>query len=285
MNFLEDIKICRSCLGRERLEHMKDLQETVPFINYSIVITLEDIFYEVTGMLINKCEKITQLICSSCVGKLRAAYRFKLMAVRSYEKLCQVPSEDFLPHKPCRPQRVQMDKIDNIIKKDAKLIKNNNNKKSFKSNYFECDLCSATYPTATPWKCWRPNCSRLFSTSKLRKDHEKQFHDKVKSKMCDVCGMVFKSYSEWQTHRRKHTNEKPFKCNFPGCTVEFRQQYDLTKHTTSIHSKKRSFACDRCGATFKLKGNLSSHIRLIHTKEGLNTCYNCGKHIMVYENI
>uniref|UniRef100_A0A336LHR5 CSON013661 protein n=1 Tax=Culicoides sonorensis TaxID=179676 RepID=A0A336LHR5_CULSO len=147
MNFLEDIKICRSCLGRERLEHMKDLQETVPFINYSIVITLEDIFYEVTGMLINKCEKITQLICSSCVGKLRAAYRFKLMAVRSYEKLCQVPSEDFLPHKPCRPQRVQMDKIDNIIKKDAKLIKNNNNKKSFKSNYFECDLCSATYPS------------------------------------------------------------------------------------------------------------------------------------------
>lgn len=169
MDYPEDIAVCRTCLGRERLEHMKDLQETVSFINYSTIVTLEDVLYEITGMIINKCEKITQLICSSCVGKLRAAYRFKLMAARSYEKLCQVPSEDFLPHKPCRAQVVDMESFDkddetgpkrqNFLTSSTVNNNNNVNQKTYKPNYFQCDLCSASYP-------------RLF----YMRTHMKRFH-------------------------------------------------------------------------------------------------------------
>lgn len=149
--------MCRTCLGRERLEHMKDLQETVSFINYSTIVTLEDVLYEITGMILNKCEKVTQLICSSCVGKLRAAYRFKLMAARSYEKLCQVPSEDFLPHKPCRRQVIDMQSSDKGPL--TKVCANNNNLTRCQPNYFQCDLCSASYP-------------RLF----YMRTHMKRFH-------------------------------------------------------------------------------------------------------------
>lgn len=156
MDFPEDIAVCRTCLGRERLEHMKDLQETVSFINYSTIVTLEDVLYEITGMLLNKCEKVTQLICSSCVGKLRAAYRFKLMAARSYEKLCQVPSEDFLPHKPCRRQVIDMQSLD---KRPVTKVCANNNIARCQPNYFQCDLCSASYP-------------RLF----YMRTHMKRFH-------------------------------------------------------------------------------------------------------------
>lgn len=127
MDFPEDIAICRTCLGRERREHMKDLQETVSFINYATVVTLEDVLYEITGMIISKCEIITQLICSSCVAKLRAAYRFKLVAAHSYEKLCQVPSEDFLPYKACARRKLELPK-------------------KLSSDYFQCDLCKASFP-------------------------------------------------------------------------------------------------------------------------------------------
>lgn len=161
MEYPEDIALCRTCLGRERIEHMKDMQETISFINYSTIVTLEDVFYEITGMIIKKCEKFTQLLCSSCVGKLRAAYRFKLMAVKSYEKLSQVPSEDFLPHKPCKLKVIDMESID--ADSDKKILNRINNndlfQKSFQPNYFQCDLCSATYP-------------RLF----YMRTHMKRFH-------------------------------------------------------------------------------------------------------------
>lgn len=160
--------MCRTCLGRERIEHMKDLQEIVSFINYSTVVTLEDVLYEITGMIINKCEKITQLICSSCVGKLRAAYRFKLMAARSYEKLCRVPSEAFLPHKPCSRQIIDTqsfykdetkgDKARSFLTSSCE-NNNNINQIRYQSNYFQCDLCSASYP-------------RLF----YMRTHMKRFH-------------------------------------------------------------------------------------------------------------
>ncbi|XP_063695683.1 zinc finger protein 665-like [Culicoides brevitarsis] len=282
MNFPEEIAVCRTCLGRERRERMKELQETVSFINYGTIVTLEDVLYEITGMLTNKSERITQLICSSCVGKLRAAYRFKLIAARSYETLSQVPSEDFLPHKACTKRKPD-------VVRRAKSA----------SNYYQCDLCSASYPrlfymrthmkrfhiSATPFRCWKPGCDRLFATKQLQTLHREQFHDNLKSKICDFCGKQFKSNSELATHRRHHTGEKPFKCNFPGCTMEFRQQYDLTKHNSSIHSARRAFACDRCGKMFKLKGNLNNHVKLVHTKEGLNTCFNCGKRFLTYSKL
>lgn len=82
-------------------------------------------------------------------------------------------------------------------------------------NYSSHDRSSDVYScfpkAATPWRCWIDGCKRLFSTKQLRILHQEQFHVKLKTKICDICGRQFKSNSELTTHRRKHTGEKPFK--------------------------------------------------------------------------
>lgn len=159
---------------------------------------------------------------------------------------------------------------------------------------FFCDLCPGTFRnlracfihmkkyhiSRKPFKCWYEGCGRLYRSAGQRKAHENSIHLKLKRFVCATCGMSFTDNPKLTSHTRIHTGERPYKCDFPNCTAQFKQQYDLTKHKHSIHSTERPWICEVCKATFKLKGGLRAHRRLMHSRENLKKCSDCEKEFL-----
>ena len=51
---------------------------------------------------------------------------------------------------------------------------------------------------------------------------------------CESCGKGFFTQSKLDSHKRKHTGEKPFRCLLPTCMKRFRYKGDLSKHIKRI---------------------------------------------------
>ena len=47
-----------------------------------------------------------------------------------------------------------------------------------------------------------------------------QIHTDQKAFMCDICGKGFRNKYYLDTHRRIHTGERPFVCDFPVSYLE-----------------------------------------------------------------
>ncbi|KAH7179711.1 uncharacterized protein B0J16DRAFT_291173, partial [Fusarium flagelliforme] len=76
-----------------------------------------------------------------------------------------------------------------------------------------------------------------------------------------------------------HEDQRPFKCDFPGCKSKpFKQKDNLQSHIKSVHEGKRPFKCNfpKCEWAFPRKEGLERHARIKH---GLNPllCTDCGK--------
>ena len=52
---------------------------------------------------------------------------------------------------------------------------------------------------------------------------------------CESCGKGFFTQSKLDSHKRKHTGEKPFRCLFKTCLKRFRYKGDLSKHIKRYH--------------------------------------------------
>lgn len=52
---------------------------------------------------------------------------------------------------------------------------------------------------------------------------------------CESCGKGFFTQSKLDSHKRKHTGEKPFRCLFSTCLKRFRYKGDLSKHIKRYH--------------------------------------------------
>ena len=68
-------------------------------------------------------------------------------------------------------------------------------------------------------------CTLVFASASLLEDHKQEFEDRV---ICCHCKKSFNTMSKLRTHHRKHSKEKPFKCQI--CDKYYTHRNTLARH-------------------------------------------------------
>ncbi|KAK8382304.1 hypothetical protein O3P69_015324 [Scylla paramamosain] len=114
-------------------------------------------------------------------------------------------------------------------------------------------------------------CGRNFHKRSLFLMHKRKHVDDKPFK-CH-CGKSFSTSGNYNTHKRIHSGEKPYKCDM--CDYRCSQSGRLLKHKR-MHSGVKPFPCETCGKYFANAETAKIHKR-IHTGERPFKCGNCGK--------
>lgn len=59
---------------------------------------------------------------------------------------------------------------------------------------------------------------------------------------CDICGRVFPREKSLQAHKRTHSGDRPYTCDFPSCDKAFVQSGQLKTHQR-LHTGEKPFMC------------------------------------------
>ncbi|XP_064455350.1 zinc finger protein ZFP2-like isoform X2 [Ornithodoros turicata] len=128
------------------------------------------------------------------------------------------------------------------------------------------EVCLRT-KKANTFTCDSPSS---FSLSENTNSHTRK-HTNKKPYKCDLCYAKFSHSIRLQHHRRAHTAEKPYKCNL--CPAAFSQGTDL-RHHVQAHTGQKPYKCHLCSAEFGNSRNLQRH-KQIHTGEKPHKCHLC----------
>lgn len=106
----------------------------------------------------------------------------------------------------------------------------------------------------SPFACDEPGCSKAFKQVCYPVSSSSVAHEKVLT--------IFVKRSALTNHRRVHTKERPFACEFPECSLAFTDSSALARHRR-IHTGRRYWSCDRpdCTKTFLRRLGLVAHMK------------------------
>ncbi|EFA03610.1 Zinc finger protein 569-like Protein [Tribolium castaneum] len=207
------------------------------------------------------------------------------------------------------------DDQDYLIKRSVELTQQyKNNKWNGDSDSDNCSIDSetvdsdhATEPAEEKKSCSRttvlscPVCPKTFKRFTLFRSHlhshsgqincgpcSRQFHDteeyinhyQMKHRFqCNICQKSFLSRGSYSKHKYTHSNATPrFNCPISDCPKVFSIKQSLHNHVATIHSERRNFLCNICGASFKNHDNLRYHMKK-HTGAP-HLCTYCGRTFM-----
>lgn len=91
--------------------------------------------------------------------------------------------------------------------------------------------------------------------TELQAKHKKNIQ---KNHICQYCDRAFPSVSLLATHKRTHTNERPFNCS--TCSKSFKTQGALDLHDRR-HKGVKNYRCTVCAKSFVESSNLKVHMR------------------------
>ncbi|XP_067664182.1 uncharacterized protein [Haliotis asinina] len=142
-----------------------------------------------------------------------------------------------------------------------------------------CDTCGSEKRCACvkQYKCLV--CDKVFKHASNLRQH-KASHTDARPFVCDVCGLGFKTRTNWKTHKYRHA--KAFKCDICGRAFSLAP---ALKYHIRTHTGERPFQCDTCGMTFTSTGGLRAHKKRHLTKEKTFMCSMCDKAFMTKTNL
>ncbi|KAI0058989.1 hypothetical protein BV25DRAFT_1809863 [Artomyces pyxidatus] len=127
------------------------------------------------------------------------------------------------------------------------------------------------------YECFWDGCNRSGDkgfASKQKICRHIQSHTGHRPFQCKLCKQYFSEAATLQQHMRRHTQEKPYLCDFPGCGKAFAIAGALTIHKRT-HNGHKPFKCTYCDRGFSESSNLSKHLRT-HTGVRPYTCVESG---------
>ena len=152
----------------------------------------------------------------------------------------------------------------------------------------------------------RQVCSRTAEGRQMMETEGLAEHKKTKQRkqICTECGKMFQRPKDLRSHKKVHTQERPWRCDEDGCGKTFKKIQYLKAHKEThssqrvfcdvcgnsyasrnclyIHRKLHSsdnqpYRCDLCGKDFNKSSNLSKHKREVHSYASPYRCDLCGK--------
>ena len=134
-----------------------------------------------------------------------------------------------------------------------------------------CDECGKSFKSRTYLQVHRRihkeklfRCNQCDFKSKINAaiHAHRQVHSQG-SVLCDICGYAYTDKSTLNKHKRVHDLNRPYKCNFPGCTWRFKTEVMCKAHIRA-HTTEGKFKCSFCGYLFRHKHHLQRHETSMH---------------------
>lgn len=124
------------------------------------------------------------------------------------------------------------------------------------------------------WRCQL--CGKLCMCAESLQRHVSGHSARARKHRCDECDGTYVTANQLKTHkRRKHTMERPFECDWPGCAKRYTERGELNVHRRAAHGSEKH-VCSWCMGTFNSLKYLSTHVAKEHTGDfryyGCPTC-------------
>lgn len=84
-----------------------------------------------------------------------------------------------------------------------------------------------------PYTCRKKNCGKQYTTRFSLRRHTTT-HMVERNFSCNKCSKKFALAQYLKEHSYIHEDRKPFHCDYPGCSISFRQAGKLSLHKKSF---------------------------------------------------